>query len=51
VPAEDRALGERAAEVRSHFTEDELDTVARYLADMNEALSAHHRSPAATPPP
>jgi DNA-binding MarR family transcriptional regulator len=46
-----RPLGERAAEVRSHFTEDELDTVARYLADMNEALSAHHRSLAATPPP
>lgn len=45
-----RPLGERAAEVRSHFSGEELDTVARYLADMNEALSAHHRSLAATPP-
>ncbi|GLY78581.1 MarR family winged helix-turn-helix transcriptional regulator [Actinoallomurus iriomotensis] len=43
-------LGERAAEVRSHFSAEELDTVARYLAKMNAALGEHHRSLAATRP-
>jgi DNA-binding MarR family transcriptional regulator len=37
-------LGEPAARVRSRFSADELDTVARHLAEMNTALSEHHRS-------
>jgi DNA-binding MarR family transcriptional regulator len=45
-----RPLGQRAAEVRAHFTAEELDTVARYLAEMNDALSDHHRSLLPSPP-
>jgi DNA-binding MarR family transcriptional regulator len=43
-------LGERAARVRSRFSAEELDTVARYLAEMNTALGEHHRSLTASPP-
>lgn len=39
-----RPLGKRAAEVRARFSVEELTTVARYLAEMNDALSAHHRT-------
>ncbi|MDN3353114.1 MarR family transcriptional regulator [Actinomadura sp. DC4] len=45
-----RPLGDRAADVRARFTDEELDTVARYLTDMNEAMSEHHRSLTAPPP-